>query len=584
MLSFRQKIFITYILLFFLFIAALYPLAIHTVQTMISRSLEERADELIAKIRVVPDDYALVATLKNMKHRIFFRVGVLNENSKVIYDSHAKLRLGSKFSQDFIVEHPEVTEALEKGIGVFESESTISDQRMFYMAKTFDFHGKQYILRVAIPQQYVNDATLQMQLGLLFFSVAVLLVFSLMTWITINHLTSPIQRIIAAVRPYQEGEVDVLPEISVEIANPKDEFRRLADTLNSLSKKIQMQINSLTRERNEKAAVLESLIEGVVAVDDRMVVTYANRMALRFLGTTRDVLLGNKFNGACPFKCEELLERCQKEHQPLTTDLQIEVEGRKVYLDIIAAPQENESGAVLVMQDKSSHYRILEMRKDFIANASHELRTPITIIRGFAETLHDNPDLPKETRVEILEKIVKSSERMTHLIKDLLTLADIEHLTESQLLPCHLPDVIDNCVSMLREVYPAAVVTVDVEKGEEFDILGDSQLLELALINLMVNAAKYSEAPAQITVGLKRVGGTVELSVADRGMGIPPEDIEHVFHRFYSVDKAHSRRMGGAGLGLSLVETIVEKHRGKISVVSELGKGSTFTIRLPLSL
>lgn len=580
MLSFRQKIFITYIALFFLFIAALYPLAMHTVQTMISRSLEERADELITKIRSVPDDYALVATLKDMKHRIFFRVGVINDHSKVIYDSHAKLRLGSKFSQDFVVDHPEVSAALEKGIGVFESQSVISDQRMFYMAKTFDFHGRNYVLRVAIPQRYVYDATLQMQLGLLFFSIAVLLVFSLMTWITINHLTSPIQRIISAVRPYQEGEVDVLPAITVEATNRNDEFFKLANTLNSMSKKIQMQINTLTRERNEKSAVLESLVEGVVAVDDQRVVTYANSMALHFLGVKRETFIGKSFFGRSPYKCEELVERCCKERAALTDELQIEVEGRKLYLDIIAAPQENESGAVLVMQDKSAHYRILEMRKDFIANASHELKTPITIIRGFAETLRDNPDLPQETRTEVMEKIVKSSERMGHLIKDLLTLADIEHLTESQLIPCHLPDVIDNCLSMLKEAYPDSIVVTDIEKGN-FTILADDQLLELALINLLVNAAKYSNSPAQISVGLKQKEGMVELSVSDKGRGIPAEDIEHIFHRFYSVDKAHSRRMGGAGLGLSLVETIIEKHRGKISVTSELGKGSTFTIQLP---
>ncbi len=582
MLSFRQKIFITYIILFVLFIAALYPLAIHTVQALISQSLEGRADELIAKIRAVPDDQAVVTTLKNMKHRIFFRVGVLNENAKVIYDSHAKQRLGSKFSQDFVVDHPEVTDALNKGIGTYEGDSVVSDQRMFYMAKAFDFHGKKYILRVAIPQQYVYDATLQMRLGLLFFSIAILLLFSVMTWMTINHLISPIQQIIRAVRPYQEGEVDILPKISVDIANPNDEFKKLADTLNSMSKKIQVHIDSLMKERNEKAALLESLIEGVVAIDNQMMITYANSMALRFLGKRREELIGQHFYGTSPRSCEELVRRCLAEDVALTDDLQIEIEGRLVYLDLIAAPQEGKSGAVLVMQDKSAHYRILEMRKDFIANASHELKTPITIIRGFAEALHDHPHLPRETTVEITEKIVRSCERMAHLIKDLLTLADIEHLAESNFIPFHFPDIIDSCVGMLLETYAEAQVNIEIEKESSFDILGDPQLLELALLNLLVNAAKYSENVPQITISLKKKGNFVELSVRDKGIGIPRSDIENIFHRFYSVDKAHSRRMGGAGLGLSLVETIVQKHKGEVSVASTVGKGSTFTILLPI--
>lgn len=582
MLSFRQKIFISYIAVFFLFIALLFPFATRTVNDIVTKSMVERADELIEILKSEPDDYALIATLKNSKHKVFFRVGVYNDDRKVLYDSHAKRRLGPKFSQEYAIDHPEVNEAFEKGIGTYEDYSDISEQKMYYLAKAFEFHGQKYVLRVAVPYQYVLDFTQNFEIGFLGLATAVLLLFTIMTWFIINHLTNPIQQIINAVRPYQEGHQTTIPKIKIKSSNPKDDFGRLANTLNSLSARIQSHINTLTSERNEKEAVLESLVEGVIAVDTDMIVNYANLAALKFLDVTSDELVGKPFSITNQPKCNDLLKLCMEKEEAQTDDLIAKIDGRKVYFDIVAAPKKPQSGAVLVIQDKSSHYRILEMRKDFIANASHELKTPITIIRGFAETLHDNPTLPEDTTVEITSKIVRNCKRMTNLIKDLLTLADIEHLSESRLTKCDLTHLIDNCSQMLHDAHPTAIVNIDIENGKTFDIIADPQLLELAVINLIENAAKYSNPPAHITITLKHLGDKVELSVADKGIGIPKEDIDNIFHRFYTVDKAHSQKMGGSGLGLSLVETIIDKHLGKIWVTSEVGIGTTFTMQLPV--
>jgi two-component system, OmpR family, phosphate regulon sensor histidine kinase PhoR len=582
MLSFRQKIFISYIAVFFLFIALLFPFATRTVNDIVTKSMVERADELIEILRAEPDDYALIATLKNSKHKVFFRVGIYNEDRKVLYDSHAKRRLGPKFSQEYAIDHPEVNEAFEKGIGTYEDYSDISEQKMYYLAKSFDFHGKRYVLRVAVPYQYVLDFTQNFEIGFLGLATAVLLLFTIMTWFIINHLTNPIQQIINAVRPYQEGHQTTIPKINIKSSNPKDDFGRLANTLNSLTARIQTHIDTLTDERNEKEAVLESLVEGVVSVDNDCIVNYANLAALKFLRMSSDELVGKPFSITNQHKCNDLLHSCMENEQALTDDLIHKMDGRKVYFDIVAAPKKAQTGAVLVMQDKSSHYRILEMRKDFIANASHELKTPITIIQGFAETLYDNPTLPEETTVEITSKIVRNCKRMTNLIKDLLTLADIDHLADSRLTRCDLTHLVDNCSQMLYDAHPTAIVNINIENGKDFHTIADQQLLELAVINLVENAAKYSNDPAHITITLKHLGENIEISVADKGIGIPKEDIDSIFHRFYTVDKAHSRKMGGSGLGLSLVETIIDKHLGKIRVESEIGKGTKFTIHLPV--
>jgi two-component system phosphate regulon sensor histidine kinase PhoR len=253
----------------------------------------------------------------------------------------------------------------------------------------------------------------------------------------------------------------------------------------------------------------------------------------------------------------------------------------KVYLDLIAVPKPLHAGTILVLQDKSSQQKVVEMGKDFIANASHELRTPITIIKGFAETLQDLPSVSASMLTEITEKIVRNCHRMDTLVKNLLTLSDIEYVPESKFSPCDVVALADNCRHLLLTL--SATTRIDVEKShDEIIIEADPDLLELALMNLLENGVKYSNPPAHLTIYLKQQGEEVLFAVQDRGIGIPPNDVSHVFERFYTVNKAHTRRLGGAGLGLSIVKTIIEKHEGTVSVASVLGQGTTFTFNIPM--
>ncbi len=228
----------------------------------------------------------------------------------------------------------------------------------------------------------------------------------------------------------------------------------------------------------------------------------------------------------------------------------------------------------------NTHYKFLEMRKDFIANASHELKTPITIIQGFAETLHDNVTLPKETLVDISEKIFHSSLRMGRIIHNLLTLASIENTQDAQIAPCDLVELIETCKNTLQSVHTSAEVTIHYNTALDYTIKADEALLEIALSNLLENAAKYSKETPKIEVHIDRMEDFVKIAIKDNGIGIPENDLERIFERFFRVSKMQSKKIGGSGLGLSIVATIVEKHCGKISVESTLGKGSTFTIHI----
>lgn len=582
MFSFRQKIFITYLFVFLLVIVLIYPVTTAFVSKLIYKQMEDRADEFISKVKPTPSDEAMVRRLKAEKALTFFRISIISNRRNVLYDSHAKRLLGPRFSQEFIVEHPEVIEAFSQGMGFTTDYSDLLGRRFVYLAKAFDFHGKQYVIRVAIPYSYVEQQSSDFQLTILVIATVVLLFSSMLTWFVVHKLTKPIQQIVDAIRPYQEGDVNSLPKIDVAMNGGRDDFSRLAGTLNTLSDRMQTHIDSLKSERNEKAAVLESLVEGVVAVDRDLRVVYANRVALSMLDATADELIGRPIGEAGHEQAAQQLLLSLEEDAPLTDLLQLQRPGGRVYLNMVTAPKGTDGGAILVLQDQSQHYRILTMRRNFIANASHELKTPITIIRGFAETLHENPQLPQPTVEKITDKIVRNCNRMTQLIKDLLALADIENLPTSRLLHVDLVDLLEQCRSTLLSVFPDAVVVIAPTQDRQYDLVGDPSLLEMAFWNLMNNAAKYSEPPAKITVTLRHHDTAIELAFADEGVGIPADDLEHIFQRFYTVESHQSKQKGGSGLGLSIVDTIVEKHNGRISATSEVGKGTTFTVELPV--
>ena len=580
MFSFRQKIFVSSALLFFLFIILLFPFVSNWVHHILMKSMEDRVTEVIENIKEAPNNEALIRRLKDQKSLVFFRVSVISHEHKLLYDSHVKRILGPKFSQNYIVDHPEVLLAFRYGVGFKEDYSNILSQKFAYFAKAFDFHGKVYVLRTAFPHQYVNDITHNFEIGFLVFAATILLLFCLMIWFIIHYLTRPIQKIIQTIRPYQLGLQPQLPEIDISSLNPRDDFAKLAGTLNILSANVQAHINTITSERNEKEAILESLVEGVVAVDENLNVTYANHMAYKLISFESENIVGSSFKDLQQPKCLDLIQNCRKQQEPLTDTLKLNCGSKKLYLDLVAAPKKGNKGAVIVIQDKTQQYKLSEMRRDFIANASHELKTPITIIKGFAEALHDNPELEKDVQKGVTAKIVKNCDRMSALIKDLLTLADVENIPSSRLSVCHIETLINRSVSFVKDLFPEAQVTLN-KSHDEITLTVDQELLDLALVNLVQNAAKYSASPAQITIDLIDEVNNVVIKVSDKGLGIPEIDQEHIFDRFYTVDKAHSQKMGGSGLGLSIVKTIVEKHHGTITLESTFGKGSSFIINLP---
>jgi len=579
MFGLRQKVFIWEIFIFLLFVLMIFPFGDQTVGRMVRRSCITRTKKLIERLKAMPDLDAIFQQIQTNEHFILQRVTLTDHRGQYLYDT--------KETQKEIEErHPAIEQALRGKSGYGERYSESLQGMVAYFAVPFEFKGKTYVFRIGYPLEDLQNFQSNISVSFLFLGMFLLTIYGIMNWLAIHRLIRPVQKINNAILSYQEGKEEFLPRIHLSQSMGRGEFNKLAFTFNALIERIQKQIEHLTQQREETEGVLESLGEGVVAFDTSGKITFVNQVACRMLGTTHLAMMG-QFLNAVPSRYSELI---QKGHEFVLQVLQTSepiaetwthIDESRIYLDLTAAPLAKHHGAILVLQDKSSDYKMLQMGKDFIANASHELRTPITIIRGFAEMLQDLSKLSQETVREIVGKIVRTCGRLDQLVKSLLTLADIENLSEKRFCHTDLLSLAEHCNHLFLTAHPGVKVAFH-NSFLRSPIFADPALIDLAIMNLLENAVKYSPAPAHIDLSITHDKQEVYLHIKDKGIGIPAADLPYIFDRFYTVDKARSRKSGGAGLGLSIVKTIIEKHRGRITVISEPSKGSTFTIALPL--
>lgn len=241
-----------------------------------------------------------------------------------------------------------------------------------------------------------------------------------------------------------------------------------------------------------------------------------------------------------------------------------------------------EGDLTVIAFELSEQKKIHQVGKDFVANASHELRTPITIIKGFAETMKDLPEISDVMLSDITDKILRSCHRMDNLVKNLLLLADLDHVKRINKRPSDLLSLVESVSYTLLSLHPNSIIET-LSSHDEIYLDIDPDMLEQAFLNLLENSVKYSKNPAQITIIIEKKDSQVSMKIKDNGVGIAEEHLPYIFHRFYRVNQDRSRKLGGAGLGLSIVQAIIEKHDGDISVESKIDEGTTFEIKFNLA-
>lgn len=519
---------------------------------------------------------AAEARIQALKKRIGARITLIHPDGRVLADSDESAARMENHRFRF-----EVAEALAGRTGSDLRISATVRRRFLYVGIPSQARPG-WVVRVALPyDQFMRNVRAEAKvliLGTVVTAVLAILLTALLT----QRITRPLQAMQENLKRLERGEFGVRLDPGSD-----DEIGQLARSLNRAQEQLELTIRSLTSQRNERDVVLASMTEGLLAVDAEEHVLVINASARALLGLDFQLVENRPLLEVVRSPSfERFVREVRLGPGPMNTQIVLHGE-RTRWLDLHGAPlhlpADEGTGAVVVFGDVTRLHKLEQARKDFVANVSHELKTPVTSIKGFLETLVDGGalDQPEDAR-RFLGKISKHTDRLTAIIDDLLYLSRLEH--EGEEIPrrqVNLAGVVEASLADFEHVARTKGVALVAQVAAPYKVAGDDSLLRRALDNLVDNAIKYSHAGGRVEVHLRRQDDSVLLEVTDEGIGIPEQHLTRITERFYRVDPARSRDMGGTGLGLAIVKHVALVHRGVLHVTSAEGKGSRFTLRFP---
>jgi len=501
------------------------------------------------------------------------RVTIVARDGTVLADSQHDAS-----SMDNHAGRPEVRQALAGATGTAVRHSATLDVDLCYLAVPADLPGRPgAILRLAVPLRQIDVAVAAVRWLILRASL-VAAVFALAVAFLVSRAFS---RRIRRIQTFAQDLVNA--EYSGTLASqPDDELGSVARSLRGMAEQFRRMLAALADEAARRKAVLAGMVEGVLAVDRDLRVTFCNSSFARAVkaGVPERIPVVEVVRDP---ELLELLRRVIASGEPARRRLTLVAAEGRVF-DVQGAPvgEHPAAGAIAVLHDITELERLERVRKDFVANISHELRTPLAAIRGYAETLLDGASEDPANCRKFLEIICRNTVRLGDMASDLLALSELE--AEQEPPPSERISVREVALAALRTVENQAVAhNVDVYAGaiDDVYVMGQRFRLEHALVNLLDNAIRFNRAGGEVRLEAVLVGDQVRVRVSDTGIGIPFMELPRIFERFYCVDKARSRETGGTGLGLAIVKHVAEKMGGTVAVESSLGKGSVFTLQFP---
>ncbi len=518
-----------------------------------------------------------------------YRITVIGRDGSVIADSEA-----DPSAMENHLMREEVGEALGRSPGDPElhfgqglrTSQTIGTEYLYVAHAPQVEDPAAPVIRVAVEMRSVDEDTAVVARLILLGGGLSTLVALLVGALMVRRIARPLDRMRAAAGALSAGDYGARVPVRTPLRSG-DEMGEMAQALNRLGFDMSQRVADLTAGQERLRAMVAGMVEGVVAVDEGGRVTFSNHAARSLLGLPHDVSDRPIQEQTKVTGIEALLAAARRSDRAAQTELEIS----NTDIDAIVSAQAHRFqdgdavGVVMVLHDVSELRRLERIRRDFVANVSHELKTPLTSIRGYVETLLDGALEDENNNVRFLEKIENNVLRLNHLVTDLLSLARIE--SQSGFLPVKSIDLhgaVEEAARRheLRAQGRDQKLVVEACEGR-VKILGDPEALTQIIDNLVDNAIKYTPDGGTVTVRLLRSGEFATLEVQDTGVGIPNEDKARVFERFYRVDKARSREVGGTGLGLSIVKHLVLALGGTIDLVSDVGQGSTFRVKLRLA-
>jgi two-component system phosphate regulon sensor histidine kinase PhoR len=587
--SFKSKLILSYVFVIvvsFAFVAFfldknLEENSLHNIQSSLVAQARLIENQIVAEIVKKEDVGSLGILVKSVSPKTDCRITIIDRKGTVLAESEKSKQ--ETLSMENHINRPEVKTALTGNIGIDTRYSPTLRIDMLYVALPLkDKNEITGILRLALPLESVQKTLFAIRkivlIGLIF---ALVLAFVLGSVVAGNTIT-PINRMIHVSRRFSEGDFS-----RRVIRGSKDEIGELANTLNKMAQDIEDKIKEIKTQNQKLAAIFNSMIEGVIVVDDKGLIVSINPTIEKIFGVSKKDAEGKIFleairNNDIP----EVINAVLRKGQGASAELTLVYPISKIF-EVNATPifDDNKvTGCLVVIHDITEIRRLETMRSDFIANVSHELKTPLTSIKGFIETLLEGALDDKENNRNFLTIIQEHAERLNNLVNDLLSLS---HLESNEIVlekeGVNLRQQVEGVILGFKSQLKKKNIEVKDELSASLSIKADKNKIEQVFTNLIDNAIKFNKEQGLVKIYSQDVNGKIKIVVEDSGIGVPDKDITRIFERFYRVDKARSRELGGTGLGLSIVKHIIELHNGSVGVESTEDFGSKFWIILPIS-
>lgn len=579
-----SQLFPSYLVVILLVAVALGWFADHAVKDFFyserQADLEARAF-LVGRI-VQAEDLLQTQVLTELCRRLAesagMRVTIVSGSGRVLGDSHQDPEV-----MDNHADRPEIRAAYRGQAGTSVRYSYTLQTEMVYLAIPAVVGSRNIIVRTSVSVSSLQTALSAMRWRIFFATLTIAVAASGISFIVTRQLARPLQAMKRGADRFAQGK------FSEKIAVPDTlEFASLAETLNQMASQLDERIRTILTQKSEQEAVLSSMVEGVIALSSKGIIMSLNRAASEMLGIERQQAVGHSMETVV--RNSDLVRLYEQ------TRTSSETGQREIILSTpeerflqatgtsLKDPAGDIIGSLIVFSDITRLKRLETVRRDFVANVSHELKTPITSIKGFVETLQDGAIHSKDDARKFLTIVSHQTDRLNALVNDLLQLSKIEEMEEESQFELEEWSLRDFLRAAINDLFPAEsgeYVSIELDCPPEAKVSVNGPLFHRAVINLLDNAVKYGGAEANVWLEGRSENGWIVVSVRDEGPGIPEKHLPRLFERFYRVDKGRSRELGGTGLGLAIVKHIAQLHGGSASVKSVVGKGSIFSITLP---
>ena len=570
--SFFGKIFIGYLLIILTLSSLILVLSLNTVREFYRDVLTDNLSNLGYTLNPKVLDFMnagrakeLDGFIKDLGSKIHTRLTIIATDGRVMADSEEERQSMENHSY-----RPEVSEALQGKTGKSIRFSSTANKDTLYVAVPLENAGNIIgVIRTSLSLEDIDRLLTKLYYHVVQISLVIILIALLGALLISNSIVRPIKNLISAARKVASGDFSV----RVFLKN-RDELGELAGSFNRMNEEMQKMFSEIGQQKEELNSIIHSLQEGLLVLDRQGRIIRANESFWKIIGNQG--LEGKHYWEAIRSpQMAELLKKTGSERKNYLEEVPL---GQRVFICSVAPLKKGED-IVVIFHDITEIKNAEKVKKDFVVNVSHELHTPLTAIKGYAETLLE--EVPAEPGKKYIEIIQRNTDRLINIVNDLLMLSSLEEGASLELEVIDLRSFIENVARIFDQRLKDKQLALVVEVKESLPaIKADQFKLEQVVVNLLDNAVKYTER-GEIVVSVDIHDQQVSIQVRDTGIGIPKDAIPRIFERFYVVDKSRSRKSGGTGLGLSIVKHIVLLHNGEINIKSAPGEGTAVTVTLP---